>query len=125
MGTKATILVVDDEQVIRDLLRRCLEGNGYNVLLAPNGSEGLSIFQEKREEINLIILDMLMPGGRGGDEVLAQIRKTSQVKVLICSGFFAPDKMEILRKLGIAGIIKKPCLPKEFMKEVEEALQQP
>jgi len=122
--TKATILIVDDEQVIRDLLRRCLEGNDYEVLLAQNGSEGVRIFLENQGKINLIILDMLMPGGMGGEQVLGQIRAVdAQVKVLICSGFFSPDHMEILRQLGIAGIIKKPCLPREFMQEVEKALQ--
>ncbi len=122
MGTKATILVVDDEQVIRDLFKMFLERDGYNVLLAPNGSEGLRIFQEK--VISLIILDMLMPGGMDGEQTLRQIRAlNSQVKVLICSGFFGPDKMAVLQQLGISGIIKKPCLPNEFMQMVAKVLQ--
>lgn len=121
--TNARILVVDDEQVIRDLFKRFLEGNAYEVLLASNGSEGLRIFQENQNKIDLIILDMKMPGGMRGEEVLAQIRQKSQVKVLVCSGFFPPDQVAVLQQLGISGIINKPCSPGEFMHMVATVLQ--
>ncbi len=105
---KGTILVVDDELIMRRSLSLILQKLGYTVLLAENGLEGVETYREKRENIDLIILDMVMPVMRG-DQALAKIRELDgEVPVVICSGYSHSDDMERAKKLHIQGTIPKP-----------------
>ena len=84
-GTE-TILLVDDEEFVRDLGARILSKAGYNVLTATNGKEALDLFEKERTQISLVILDLIMPE-MGGKECLKELRKIDpQLKVLIASG---------------------------------------
>ena len=104
-----TVLVIDDEPIVVKFAEMLLSRNGYKVLTGLGGEAGLKIFWENENVIDLIILDMNMPD-LTGDEVLGKIRdKGNDVKVIIFSGFFEPDKKEVLKKLNVAGYLKKPC----------------
>jgi CheY-like chemotaxis protein len=82
-----TILLVEDDEVVRELAKEILEVYGYSVLTASNGREGLRIGQEHRGEIDLIITDVIMPQ-MGGREMADQLRTVrANTRVLFMSGF--------------------------------------
>jgi PAS domain S-box-containing protein len=118
-----TILLVDDEELIRITARRMLESMGYTVLTANNGAEGIRIFSESHEKISLVILDMVMPV-MGGRETFEQMREIdSKVKVIISSGFSKGDSMAEMKKNGISGFIRKPFRQAELSKIVAESIE--
>ena len=82
-----TILVIDDEADVRELCKDLLTTLGYRILLADSGSTGIKIYRERKDEISLVILDMIMPK-MGGREVFQALKLINpEVKVLLCSGF--------------------------------------
>ncbi|OLS20551.1 MAG: Blue-light-activated protein [Candidatus Heimdallarchaeota archaeon LC_3] len=108
-----TILVVDDEAELRDLLIICLQKVGYSVITAENGKEALEIFKQKQSSIDLILLDMVMPI-MSGIEVVEEISKlTPEKKIIIMSGHFQDQKMnniELHEKI-LAYLIKPFSMP--------------
>jgi two-component system, cell cycle sensor histidine kinase and response regulator CckA len=120
-GTE-TVLLVDDEDLVRELGQRILTRSGYTVLTAANGAEALQVFRKHNEQISLTILDLIMPE-MGGKQCLEEILKIDKgAKVLIASGF-SPDvaPREIL-EIGTKGFIGKPFKFKELLKTVRTIL---
>ncbi|MEM9489406.1 MAG: response regulator, partial [Myxococcota bacterium] len=109
-ASPGTILTVDDEAVVLKTHVRVLEMLGYDVLSAPGGEEALRIYQEHRNRIRLVLLDLIMPGMRG-EEVFRRLKELNpDVKVLILSGFMEDESTP--RKLleeGVKGFLFKPC----------------
>ena len=98
----ATILVIDDERVVRDMLSTALERFGYSVLVAPDGRAGLDLYRERGEEVSLVLLDLCMPG-LSGVEVLAQLREMDpQLRVAVLTGYVeeyqVPNDVELVYK---------------------------
>ena len=117
-----TILVVDDEPTIRELSREALEDFGYVVLCAANGEEALDIYREHGQTIDLILLDLNMPG-MGGHKCLRELlRLNPTVRVLISSGYSANGQAGESLKSGATGFIGKPYQLKELETAVREAL---
>lgn len=102
------ILVVDDETVMRATAAAILEDLGYEVLLAENGQVGFEIFREKHHEIDLVVLDMIMPEMNGRDCFVEMRKVDPEAKILISSGFTRDDELSDLRAVGLAGFIRKP-----------------
>jgi DNA-binding NtrC family response regulator len=101
----ATILVIDDEQGIRDLLGTLLRRKGYDVVLAESGRKGLELFRQARPD--LIVLDLKMPE-MDGLTVLRQIRTLDLRKpVVILTGAGTADAAEQARALGVTEFIEK------------------
>jgi two-component system cell cycle sensor histidine kinase/response regulator CckA len=122
-GTE-TILLVDDEEFVRDLGARILSKAGYNVLTATNGREALDLFEKKRTQISLVILDLIMPE-MGGKECLKELRKIDpQLKVLIASGLSADPPMRESPELAARGFVSKPFRFKEFLRQVRKVLDE-
>jgi len=103
-----TILVVDDEQLVADLTRDVLQRFGYTVLVAGNGEDAVSVYQQKGREISVVVLDLVMPGA-SGSEVFRRLRSLNpEVRVVISSGNgHDADAAELLRQ-GAIGFVKKP-----------------
>ena len=148
-GTE-TILLVDDEEFVRDLGARILSKAGYKVLTAANGIEALDLFEKDRTQTSLVILDLIMPemGGKealdlfekertqislvildlimpemGGEECLKELRKIDpELKVLIASGLAADPSMKQSRELGARGFVSKPFRMKELLRQVRKVL---
>jgi CheY-like chemotaxis protein len=124
MGRGETLLVVEDEAMLRDLAKDMLKRGGYQVLEANSGEEGLRLYLEKGSEISLVILDMIMPG-MGGKQCLTEILKIDpQAKVVIASGYAMSDtEMDNILSLS-KGFIKKPYYFRNMLKVVHEALDE-
>lgn len=117
---KKTILVVDDEQNIRDIVEAYLIKDGYKVLQAADGIEALDIF--KYEAIDLIILDIMMPG-KTGTEVCEQIRLTSNVPIIMLTAKVEETDIITGLKQGADDYIKKPFSVRELVVRVETLLR--
>jgi PAS domain S-box-containing protein len=118
-----TILVVDDEPTIRELTQEALEGFGYIVLQAANGEDALDIYQTNGHGIDLVLLDLNMPG-MGGHKCLQELlRLNPAVQVLISSGYSANGQARESLKSGAAGYIGKPYQLKDLETAVRESLR--
>ncbi|MDH3345961.1 MAG: response regulator, partial [Kiritimatiellaceae bacterium] len=105
---KGTILLVDDEDALLAIGKMTLEHLGYQVLQASNGAEARDLFREKHREIDLVIMDMIMPVMNGKDAFLEMKKIDPDCKVIIASGFSKSENLDELRDAGLAGFILKP-----------------
>ncbi len=122
-GTE-TILLVDDEELVRDLGARILGKAGYQVLTATNGKEALDLFEKERGQLSLVILDLIMPV-MGGKECLKELLKIDpQAKVLIASGFSADASTKESVGMGVRGFVSKPFRMKELLRQVRKVLDE-
>jgi len=118
-----TLLMVDDEEMVLDVGVRQLERLGYNVLAARTGPEAIQCFREKKDEIDLVILDMVMPA-MGGGEVFDALKKINpQVKVLLSSGYSIDGQAGELLKRGCSGFIQKPFDLNRLSQKITEILE--
>ena len=122
-GTE-TVLLVDDEEMLRDLGKRILERSGYTVLTAANGKEALNLYGKQRGEISLVILDLIMPE-MGGRQCLEELLKIDpQVRVLIASGYSAVGETKKTIESGAMGFVGKPYDMRQMLQAVRQALDQ-
>jgi len=118
----ATILLVDDEESIRDLGSQTLGEFGYKVLTAGDGEEAFEVYRHKKNQIDLIILDLIMPG-MGGVKCLEKLLEYDpQVKVVISSGYSTNGQKKELIESGAITYLGKPYLTSELLSVVREAL---
>lgn len=117
-----TILIVDDEPVLREMTSRILLLKGCQVLTADSGEEALTIYQQCGDEIDAIILDMIMPG-IGGMECFRKIKGLdANAKVAIVSGYIQEESLNELKALGSCEILAKPYRSSDLLKCLEELL---
>ena len=103
-----TILLVDDEEYIIDVGRLMLDGLGYNILTANGGQEAIDLFGKEKDNIDLVILDLVMPDV-DGEAVFHEIRKISpKIKVLFASGHYMVEQTRALLKSGLSDFLHKP-----------------
>ena len=121
MGT-GTILLVDDEEIIIYAGEQMLRKLGYNVIIAESGKEALEIFSKDHENIDLILLDMVMPG-MGGGEAYDKIKEIDgNVRVLLSSGYSLDGQAQEIMDKGCNGFIQKPFTLKNLSQKVKEVL---
>ena len=117
-----TILVVDDEESIRELAERLLRSAGFTVLTAANGAEAVSIFRQHAEEIAAVLLDMTMPG-MDGQATFQELRKVRpDVRVILSSGYSEGDAASRFAGKGLAGFIQKPYTYETLMAKLTRVL---
>jgi CheY-like chemotaxis protein len=105
---KGTVLLVDDERMILDVGQRMLQALGYDVLIARNGEEAIDTYKRQRESIQLVVLDLVMPG-MGGGEVYDQLRELDpDSKILLASGYSIDGQAKEILARGCNGFIQKP-----------------
>jgi len=122
-GTE-TILFVDDEAPVRNLGEKALTRSGYKVLLAADGEEAMNIYYEWRNEISLVVLDLLMPK-MGGKECLHELLYIDpQARVLIASGFSQTEHAKRVIGEGAKGFIDKPYQIKQLLRKIREILDE-
>jgi len=117
-----TILVVDDEEIVRELASEILSSYGYRVMLAKDGAEAIHIYKAFGHNIDLVLLDMVMPR-MSGKEAYAKLKKISPgIKILLCSGYSSHNQeVEMLRENGLP-FISKPYKIKELLGKVRQVL---
>ncbi len=122
MGKGVTILVVEDEEFVRMLLQEFLEKEGFRVFLASGGREALEIFGRFKDEIDLVLLDLVLPD-MGGREILEAMKALSpQVKVLVTTGLGGDRQLEEMEREGIVGVVAKPFDLPRLMETIEAAV---
>jgi signal transduction histidine kinase/ActR/RegA family two-component response regulator len=118
----AVILLVDDEEIVRNSVERILTDAGYQVVLATDGEDGLRLFQQQPQRPDLVILNMDMPK-LDGVQTLRRLRSIdATARVMFASGYFAPDAEDELRARGVLGLLRKPFGAAELLGEVATAL---
>ena len=115
---KQRVLVVDDEDIIREFVKGILTDEGLHVLEASNGKDAIELFKENQSSIDLVLLDMIMPGIKG-DEVLREIRNCrSDIKVIVSSGFMSEEQRDNLKGYGVNGYLDKPYRDKDVVSTI-------
>ena len=123
MPDQVKILVIDDEQIMRDGCARILSKNGCSVLTAENGSVGLAKLQESPKEIDIILLDLMMPG-MSGMEVLEKIQALDDtLLIIIITGYATVASAVEAMKKGAYDFIAKPFTPDQLRIVVKRALE--
>ncbi len=117
-----TILVVDDESRMRKLIKDFLSQKGYAILEAGDGEEALNVFEENQNNIQLILLDVMMPK-LDGWSVLRQIRQTSKVPIMMLTARGEEQDELFGFELGVDEYISKPFSPKILVARVEAILK--
>lgn len=113
------ILVVDDEQLVRETIKNMLEMGDYQVILATNGEEAIDTYMNNRDQIDLVILDMSMPV-MDGEETFRELRRiNSEVKVILTSGYNEKDVLERFIGKGLTGFIQKPFILSTFLETIK------
>jgi len=103
-----TVLVVDDEELVREMAKRSLEQLGFKVLLADSGLAAIDLFKQEPRRVSLVILELGMPG-MSGEEILPELRKIrSKVKVIVSSGNGEAEAKRAFQGQRVAGFIQKP-----------------
>ncbi len=122
---QGTVLLVDDEPVIRVTTEAMLRRLGYRVLLANDGTEAIEVFRRHDSEIDLVLLDMIMPGMNGRDcfSRLCQLRPG--VRVILSSGFDNTGSLEELTGMGVCAVIRKPYHTAELSQVIAGVLGRP
>jgi PAS domain S-box-containing protein len=123
-GGSETILLAEDEPLVRSVLRRTLERAGYRVIEAEDGEDALRKFRERSGEVALCLLDVVMPrmNGRDAAEAIAALRPGA--RILLASGYAA----DVLQTRGLAAgvdLLSKPIAPADLLRRVREALDRP
>ncbi|MDA3811468.1 MAG: PAS domain-containing protein [Spirochaetaceae bacterium] len=116
------ILFVDDEDFNRILGREILESLGYKVLIAENGRESIEVYKKNYSEINLVIMDMIMPEMNGAEAFLKIKEINKNCKVIISSGDTKNEKIDELMTLGLKGFIFKPYRIDELSTLLDDVL---
>lgn len=113
------LLVIDDEDAIRKLLQETLEILGYEVILCPDGTDGVEAFTAHRNRIKGVLLDMIMPTMSGPEAFQKIVELDADAKVVIMSGYSLEGEVDKLLKEGATGFLKKPFSIKDLKACIE------
>jgi signal transduction histidine kinase/CheY-like chemotaxis protein len=119
---EGTVLVVDDESLVREVARRSLERQGYEVLLAANGPEAVEIVRDQGDRIRLVVLDLSMPG-MSGEDTLPRLREIRpDLEVMVSSGYSRAEALRSFQGVHISGFVQKPFSIAGLAREVRSVL---
>ena len=123
LAAAGTVLVIDDEEVVREAVADALESEGIRYRLAPDGASGVSVLREHGREIGLVLLDLSMPG-RSGEETFAELRKVDDsVPVVLSSGFAEEEARRRFAARDLAGFLQKPYRFPTLVAQVKRCLR--
>jgi DNA-binding NtrC family response regulator len=122
VGCGELVLVVDDESMVSTVLQMMLELNGYTAITADNGITALAAFRLRRDEVRLVITDLMMPGMDGAALIHVLHAEAPELKVILFSGLLEPEKRAQIDADGVACILPKPCAADRLLLAVARAL---
>lgn len=121
--SSGTLLVVDDEPMVRFVMTTVLSSTGFTVLEAEDGQEALDIFRRHVEEIRAVLLDLSMPR-MDGEETYAELRRLSSgVPIVLLSGYNEKDSVNRFPAEALAGFLAKPFKPVALVEKIREVLE--
>ncbi|HEX8852930.1 MAG TPA: ATP-binding protein, partial [Pyrinomonadaceae bacterium] len=121
-GKGELVLVVDDEEAIRQITKGTLETFGYRVLTAADGTEAVALYAERREEIAVVLTDMMMPFMDGAATIRALQRMNPRVKIIAASGLASNDRVAASAGTGVALFLAKPYTAERLLTALAEVL---
>jgi len=119
---RGAVLLVDDEPAILEFGKEMLEYFGFEPLCAENGEDALACFGERKDDLDLVILDLNMPGMGGAECFERMVRIKPDVKILVTSGFAPVGEVRELLDRGSAGFLMKPFRVEVLVEKIEEIL---
>ena len=120
---RPSILVVEDQEVLRHHVKATLERSGYSVMEAADAYQGLSLLRENQDSVDLAIIDFAMPGMSGLDMAAVLIREHPAVKILYTSGNVNSVAMEVISRSSPEAVMAKPFTGEELIKRVQYLLE--
>ncbi len=121
-GGKETILLADDEEIVRNLGKSVLEEFGYKVVLATDGVNAIEIYRRGKKRIELVILDLSMPRKSGRETLKDLLKLNPDLPVIISSGFDKGGPVEELLESGAKGFVQKPYRMEQMLQTVRRVL---
>ena len=121
-GTE-TVLLVDDEEIVLGVGKQILERLGYSVKTAGSGQEAVDVYKNSPDDVDLVLLDMIMPGMEAGDIYDKLKAINPAIKVLLSSGYSLDQKASAIIDRGCNGFIQKPFNMKSLEEKIEEILK--
>jgi two-component system cell cycle sensor histidine kinase/response regulator CckA len=115
------VLLVDDEDAVREIIGATLEAHGYRVVTATDGIEGLKIFREKAADIHLVLTDINMPG-MNGDAMIREIRRLNPSVGVIATSGSGPEAWKAMRSIERSVTLLKPYTTQELLEAMKKAL---
>ena len=122
MNNQIKVLIVEDDDALRDLLKVVLEESGLNILTAKDGVDAVEVFTANKDEIGLVLLDMGLPRLGGWDAFLKMREINPELKGILASGYFSQNVKEEVIKSGAKNFIQKPYDPPEIIAMIREML---
>jgi CheY-like chemotaxis protein len=119
---KPTILIVDDEEMVRSIAAQILEKLNYRVVTAASGAEAIETFEQAHGRIDLVILDMIMPGIDGSRTFDEMKKVDANVKVILSSGYSRDSQANDIMRRGCDAFIQKPFRLQELSQLVESLI---
>ena len=118
IGHGESILVVDDEDQIRELTKKTLETHGYRVITANDGEEAITLYKQNRDEIKLVLMDMMMPV-MGGSASIRELRKVNpDIKIIGVSGLTEKDKLAEVAHINVNAFLSKPYTAEKLLRNI-------
>ncbi len=120
---KGTVLLVDDDDSIREVSRQTLEQAGLQVITAENGEEAVQIYRARRKDIRLVLMDMTMPNLNGREAFVKMRDIDKNVKVILSSGYSEQEATQRIDETGLLGFLQKPYKPQDLLNKIKNILQ--
>jgi len=122
VGGSETVLIVDDEAIVRQMVSDIIKDHGYTAICAGCGEDAVEELRERNGTIDLVLLDMVMPGMDGGETFTALRELNPDVRVLLTTGFAEGDRCAGLIKQGALGLVRKPYKSQDLLYHIRKVL---
>jgi two-component system cell cycle sensor histidine kinase/response regulator CckA len=119
-----TVLVVEDDDSLRDLLKAMLETHGFKVLTAADGLDAIEVFKKNKDSIGVVLSDLGLPFLGGWDAFLRMKKINPELKGILASGYFHPNVKEEIIKSGAQNFIQKPYNTPEIVAMLRRMLRE-
>ena len=121
-GSAGTLLIVDDDEALVQLVKKMVERQGYDALIATNAADALEAYQARRDQIDLVITDLVMSGTDGRAFARSLLELNPDVRILVSTGLRDESDMDALRTLGVKGFVFKPYNSRDLVDSIQHAL---
>ncbi len=119
-----TILVVEDEEMLRELVQSMLELKGFRILTASNGLEAIEVFTREKEKIALVLTDLGLPKLGGWEACQQMLRIKPQLQVVVATGYLEPTAKQTMAEGGVREFVPKPYLAEELSVTIRALLDE-